>query len=219
MNCAIRTAIPVLQQDAAQGWGERDLTLLAIIERQVGNLVRLVDDLLDVSRFSKGKIALKRQTVDIAEAARAAIEISKPNIEKSQHTLTTHFPAQPICIDGDPVRLAQVFSNLLNNAAKYTDPGGAIALDCVREGDDAVVTVRDNGQGISSEMLPSVFDLFTQTDSSLGGAQSGLGIGLALVKTIVELHGGTVEAKSDGPGRGSVFIVRLPSAPAASPQA
>jgi signal transduction histidine kinase len=210
----IRTAIPVLQQDAAQGWGERDLRLLAIIGRQVGNLVRLVDDLLDVSRFSKGKIALKRQSLDIAEAARAAIEISRPNIEKGQHTLTTHFSTEPICVHGDPVRLAQVFSNLLNNAAKFTEPGGEIGLDCAQAGDDVVVTIRDNGQGISPEMLGSVFDLFTQTDSSLGGAPSGLGIGLALAKTIVELHGGTIEAMSDGPGRGSAFIARLPRAPA-----
>jgi signal transduction histidine kinase len=213
----IRTAIPVLQQDAAEGWGERDLTLLAIIERQVGNLVRLVDDLLDVSRFSKGKIALKRQTLDIAESIRSALEISRPNVEKGQHRLTTIFPRDAVYADGDAVRLAQVFSNLLNNAAKFTDPGGEITLECAEAGDEVVVTVRDNGQGIPPELLPSVFDLFTQSNSSLGGAPSGLGIGLALVKTIVELHGGTVEARSDG--LGSAFIVRLPRVAGASPNA
>lgn len=208
----ICTAIPVLRQDAATGWGEKDLALLAIVERQAGNLVRLVDDLLDVSRFTRGKIQLKRQVVDISEAALSAIEIARPNIDKSQHTLTTRFPPEPIHVSGDPVRLAQVFSNLLNNAAKYTDPGGAITLECGQDGDAVVVTVSDNGQGISKEMLPSIFDLFMQTDMSQGGAQAGLGIGLALVKTIVELHGGTVDAHSEGEGRGSAFIVRLPRA-------
>lgn len=206
----ISTAIPVLKQDAAAGWGEKDIALLGIIERQVGNLVRLVDELLDVSRFTRGKIELERRRVDIVDALRSAIEISRPNIERCQHLLTTRFPVEALHVSGDSVRLAQVFSNLLNNAAKYTDPNGAIMLDCARDGDDLVVTVRDNGRGIPPEMLSRIFDLFMQTDASQGGPQAGLGIGLALVKTIVELHGGTVEARSEGPGRGSAFIVRLP---------
>jgi signal transduction histidine kinase len=213
----IRTAIPVLQQDVAKGWGERDLALLAIIERQVGNLVRLVDDLLDVSRFTKGKIELKKQSLDLVDALRGALEISRPNIEKGAHHLTTRFPDRAVEVTGDPVRLAQVFSNLLNNSAKYTDRGGEIALACTQADNQAIVTVSDNGHGISADMLPKVFDLFTQTDSSLGSAQGGLGIGLALVKTLVALHGGTVDAQSAGLGKGSIFTVRLPlRAPTAS---
>lgn len=206
----ICNAIPVLKQDAAMGWGEKDIALLGIIERQSGNLLRLVDELLDVSRFTRGKIELERQRVDIVEAVRSAIEISRPNIERGHHMLTTRFPDEALHVSGDSVRLAQVFSNLLNNAAKYTDPNGVIALDCARDGDDIVVTVSDNGHGIPTEMLSRIFELFMQFDTSQGGAQAGLGIGLALVKTIVELHGGTVEAHSEGPGRGSAFVVRLP---------
>jgi PAS domain S-box-containing protein len=208
----IRNAIHVLRHDAAATLKEpRDLTLLAIAERQVQHLIRLVDDLLDVSRITRGKIELKKQPIELADVLSHAIEAAQPAIEHSSHDLRVALPTEPLVLDADPVRLAQVFTNLLNNAAKYTEPGGAIWLSAERRGNTAVITVRDSGVGIPAEMLAHVFDLFTQVDRSLGRAQGGLGIGLALVKRLVELHGGAVEAKSDGPGRGSAFVVQLPA--------
>lgn len=206
----IRNATHVLQLDTERESASRSMALLSIIDRQSEHLVRLVDDLLEVSRITRGKIELRRQRVDLNAILRHAVETAEPMIAAAGHRLDLRLPPRGALLDGDPVRLAQVFTNLLNNAAKYTESGGRISV--VAEGVDAeaVVTVRDSGVGIPVEMLPRVFDLFTQVDRTLGRAQGGLGIGLALVKRLVELHGGVVEAKSDGLGRGSAFSVRLP---------
>ena len=184
---------------------------LKIAERQVEHMARLLDDLLDVSRFTQGKIQLRKVPVDLTTILPHAVETSRPLIEASGHELLTSFPAEPVWLDGDPTRLAQVVANLLNNAAKYTDRGGRITLAADREGDEAVVRVRDTGIGLSAEMLPRVFDLFAQADRSLDRSQGGLGIGLTLVRSLVELHDGSVSVESRGPGQGSEFIVRLPA--------
>jgi signal transduction histidine kinase/ActR/RegA family two-component response regulator len=181
-----------------------------MMERQVSHMVRLVDDLLEVSRITRGKIELKRENVDIAVIVRNAVETSRPLIDAALHSLTVAVPRDELFVDGDPMRLAQVFANLLNNAAKYTDPRGRVAIAGRREGDHAVVSVRDSGTGIPADMLPRVFELFTQVGKATERANGGLGIGLTLAKSIVELHGGSIEARSEGPGRGSEFIVRLP---------
>jgi signal transduction histidine kinase len=182
----------------------------AIIERQVQHLVRLVDDLLEVSRITRGKLELRREPVDVAQAAVIAVETSRPLIEQARHELVVHLPEQPLLVDADPVRLAQTIANLLNNAAKYTEPGGRISLT-VADGDaEAVVEVRDSGIGMEPDMLPRVFEMFTQADGSHRHSRGGLGIGLALVRTLVQMHDGTVEAWSPGLGQGSTFTVRLP---------
>ena len=181
-----------------------------MLERQVSHLVRLVDDLMEVARVTRGRIELRREPVDLGAMLRSAVETSRPLIEAARHELTVDLPAEPVTLMADSVRLAQIVANLLNNAAKYTEDGGRIALSGRREGDHAVISVRDSGVGIPIEVLPRVFDLFAQADRSYHRAQGGLGIGLTLVRTLVELHGGTVAAKSDGVGRGSEFIVRLP---------
>ncbi|WP_457797795.1 PAS domain S-box protein [Methylocystis sp. S23] len=210
----IRNAVHVLRHDAAATtMGERDLALLAMIDRQVEHLIRLVDDLLEVSRITRGKIELKKRRVDLAEILRHAVETAQPTIDRAQHRLHVSLPSEPLALDVDPVRLAQVFTNLLNNAAKYTEHGGDIWLMVERRESEAVVAVRDSGVGIPAEMLPRVFDLFTQVDRTLGRAQGGLGIGLALVKSLLDLHGGAVEAQSEGLGCGSSFMVRLPMLP------
>jgi PAS domain S-box-containing protein len=182
----------------------------AMIERQVTHLVRLIDDLLDVSRISRGKIRLRVEKVDVAQVVHAAVETSRPLIDASQHHLTISLPAKPVVVEGDPTRLAQVLLNLLNNAAKYTDPGGKISVMAAQEGEEAVFRVRDNGIGITPEILPHIFGMFTQAGRSEDRSQGGLGIGLALARGLVQLHGGTIEAHSEGSGRGSEFVVRLP---------
>ena len=184
----------------------------AILERQVNQLVRLVGDLLDISRFTRGKLRLEIEQLDLTAIMEAAIEISQPNIDQARVSLIVTAPEPPIKVNGDRLRLAQVLSNLLNNAAKFTDPGGKIELIGRREGDDAVILVRDTGVGIAAEVLPQVFGLFSQMDRTVGRSQGGLGIGLALVKRLVELHGGAVRVKSDGLGKGAEFTVVL-SAP------
>jgi signal transduction histidine kinase len=186
--------------------------LQEMMERQVQQMVRLVDDLLEVSRITRGKIELRKEPVELARLVRNAIETSGPLIEAARHELDVALPPDPLVLDGDPVRLAQVISNLLNNAAKYTDPGGRIWLTAAREGSEAVVRVRDNGIGIPSDMLPGIFEMFAQVDRSLGRSQGGLGIGLTLVRSLVELHGGSVGASSAGTGHGCEFAVRLPLA-------
>lgn len=207
----IRNAVHVLQRDAdAAKWDARDLAMLEIADRQAQHLNRLVDDLLEVSRITRGKIELRKQRIDLADVLRNSLETARPLIERGRHRLEIALPAHPIMVEGDPVRLAQLFTNLLNNAAKYTDPGGTIALTAETQDGAAVVVVRDNGIGIPQDMLPHVFDLFTQVDRTLGRAQGGIGVGLALVRRIAELHGGVVEAQSDGLGRGSAFTIRLP---------
>lgn len=185
---------------------------LEMIERQVSHMVRLVDDLLEVSRITRGKIELRKEIVDLAAVVRSAVEAAGPLVESSGHEFTITLPSEAVMLEADPVRLAQVIANLLNNAAKYTEQGGRIWLEARREQDMAVVSVRDTGMGIPVEMLPRVFELFTQIDRTLGRAQGGLGIGLALVKQMVEMHAGSVEATSDGIGKGSEFTIRLPVA-------
>jgi len=181
-----------------------------LMERQVEHLVRLVDDLLDVSRITRGKINLHLEEVDLSSVVARAVESSRPVIAEHGHQLEVSLPGDPISIKADPVRIAQVFLNLLNNAAKYTPRGGKIWLSAAVERGRAVVRVKDTGLGISAEMLPKIFDLFIQVDSALDRTQGGLGIGLTLVRRLTELHDGTVEALSEGPGHGSEFVVRLP---------
>jgi PAS domain S-box-containing protein len=182
----------------------------AVIERQVEQMVRLVDDLLDLSRISGGKMNLRRKRIELAGVISAALEASRPLIESYGHALTVALPPQPIHLDADPTRLAQVFLNLLNNSAKYTPHGGHIWLTVEQRNGEAVVRVRDTGVGIAADMLPRIFELFTQVEGSLERSAGGLGIGLALVRRLVEMHGGTVEARSEGLGHGSEFLVRLP---------
>ena len=182
-----------------------------IIDRQVKHLIRLVDDLLDISRISSGKISLQKERVSLALIVTDAIEASRPLIESENHQLTVTLPAEPVYLDGDLTRLAQVLQNLLNNAARYTPPGGKIALHAEFDGQQVVIRVTDTGIGIPREMLSHVFDLFTQVDRSIERSSGGLGIGLTLVQRLVELHGGNVEARSNGPDQGSEFIVRLPA--------
>jgi len=182
----------------------------AMMERQVGQMVRLVDDLLDVSRISRGKIELKRISVELASALHQAVEVIRPQCNNMNHTLHVSLPTNPIYLNADPTRMAQVLGNLLNNACKFTDVGGQIWLTVVQEGNQAVIRVRDIGIGIAAESLPRIFDMFVQIDTSLERSVSGLGIGLTLVKNLVEMHDGTVEVHSAGLGHGSEFTVRLP---------
>jgi signal transduction histidine kinase/ActR/RegA family two-component response regulator len=189
-----------------------DTTRLArgIMERQVDQMVRLIDDLLDVSRVSRGKITLTRETLELRSIVMDALEVCRPVVGASSHQLSVTLPDQPVRIEGDRTRLVQVMCNLISNAAKYTSPGGRITVEARLEGADVVISVADNGVGIPANMLAKVFDLFTQVEGTLERSQGGLGIGLTLVKRLVELHGGTVQASSDGAWRGSRFVVRLP---------
>lgn len=181
-----------------------------IIERQLGQLTRLVDDLLDVSRITRGKINLARERLELGELVGRAVETVAPTIEARGHELTVEMPERSLAIYGDPMRLTQVLGNVLGNAAKYTEAGGRIELSARRRNRDVEIAVRDSGIGIAPEVLPRIFDLFTQLDHRMGRPQSGLGIGLALVRRLVEMHGGTVSASSAGAGRGSEFVIRLP---------
>ena len=184
----------------------------AIIERQVGQLVHLVDDLLDVSRVSRGKFELRRARVPLSDVLAAALETSRPAIEAERHHVEVTQPPEPVWLDADLTRLAQVFANLLNNSAKYMEPGGTITVDARADAHEVAVSVRDRGVGIAPEILPHVFEMFVQADRSLDRSQGGLGIGLTLVRRLVELHNGSVMASSEGPGKGSEFVVRLPRA-------
>jgi PAS domain S-box-containing protein len=181
-----------------------------MMERQVDHMVRLVDDLLEVSRITRGKIQLQRENVEIASVVRSAIETSAPAIEAAHHQLALSLPPQAIVVHGDAVRLAQVVANLLNNAAKYTNPHGQIWLSVRTEKGHVLISVRDDGIGIPADMQPQIFDMFTQVDRSTQRSQGGLGIGLTLVRSLVEMHGGSVEAHSAGEGQGSEFVVKLP---------
>ena len=183
---------------------------LDIMDRQMSHLVRLVDDLLEVSRITRGQVELRREQVRLDAAIRSAIETSEPLIRAGLHRLIVSFPDEPLLLDADPVRLAQIFGNLLNNAAKYSDRGGRIEVTVRRDGQEAVVTIRDSGDGIAPEQLAKLFEIFTRGERSSRRNQSGLGIGLALVRRLTEMHGGRVEASSDGVGMGSCFSVRLP---------
>jgi PAS domain S-box-containing protein len=184
---------------------------LEIMERQLAQMVRLVDDLLDVARITTGKVEVRHQPLDLAVAINDAVETSQPLLGPRRDNLRVTPPPQPVFVNGDRTRLAQVFANLLNNSRKYSEPGQPIAIVFGRDGDQAVIRVKDAGMGIHPEMLPRVFDMFRQADRTGGRSRGGLGIGLSLVKRIVELHGGTVTAHSEGLGLGSEFIVRLPA--------
>lgn len=184
----------------------------AVMERQIGHLERLVDDLLEVSRITRGVIEVRREPVDLGFPLRAAVETSRTTIDRHSHTLHLALSDDALTVIGDSMRLTQIFANLLNNAAKYTDPGGHIWLSAEARAGDAVVTVRDTGIGIEPSQLGSVFEMFTQVARSDRHTQGGLGIGLTLVRSLVLLQGGRVEANSAGPGQGSTFVVRLPLA-------
>jgi signal transduction histidine kinase len=182
-----------------------------VIARQVQHITRLVDDLLDVSRITRGKIKLKIESVDLAAVVARAVESVRPLVDARKHELTMSLPSEPIRLEADATRLAQILANLLNNAAKYSEENTRIWLAVERDANEVVIKVRDTGMGIPAEMLPRVFDLFSQADHSLDRSQGGLGIGLTLVHRLTQLHGGTVQAFSDGPGKGSEFVLRLPA--------
>ena len=184
-----------------------------VIERQLAYLTRLVDDLLDVSRITRGKITLTREPVEISTLVTRAVETVAPLMQEREHELRVELPCEPLRVDGDSTRLTQALANVLGNAAKYTDRGGNIELRCERHASNAVIRVRDNGIGIPRELLPRIFDLFTQLDRTSDHPLSGLGIGLALVRRLVEMHGGSVTARSEGPGTGSEFEICLPLIP------
>jgi two-component system, sensor histidine kinase len=209
----IRTGLHLLSLQPGTA-GSPAAGLAQMMERQISLLVKLIDDLLDVSRISTGKLVLQRETVDMREVVQAALEGSRPAIDAGEHVFHADTGSEPIWVHGDSQRLAQVISNLLNNAAKYTPAGGRIALELSSHDGQAVVRVQDTGAGIPPDMLENVFEMFTQVHRTLGHAQGGLGIGLPLVRRLVELHGGNVTADSRGPGHGSTFTVRIPSAPA-----
>lgn len=201
----IHNAVHILKRTSAH-----EAPLLDLIERQTRHLVRLVDDLLEVSRITRGQIELRKENLAADVVLRQALECCRPLIDKKRHRLITRLPAEPLWVFGDPVRLVQIMSNLVNNAAKYTPPGGVIEVEAAREGDEAIFRVRDNGMGVAPKMLPRLFELFMQIDRGAPHSEGGLGIGLALVRKLVEMHGGRVEAHSEGIGRGSEFCVRLP---------
>jgi signal transduction histidine kinase len=204
----IRNAVEILRR--AGGDEQKVRSVTEMMQRQVGQMVRLVDDLLDVSRISRDKINLRKEPIELASVVHHAVEAARPDCESRDQKLTVTLPPQPTYLNGDPIRLAQVVGNLLSNASKFTEKGGRIQLTVERVGKEAVIRVRDTGLGIAAEQLLRIFEIFTQVDTSLERSRDGLGIGLTLVKTLVEMHGGTVEARSAGIGQGSEFVVRLP---------
>jgi CheY-like chemotaxis protein len=188
-----------------------------VIVRQAQHLVRLVDDLLDVSRVARGKVTLTKRPIELASVVAKAVEATAPLLEQRRHKLHLAVPPEGLCIEGDEVRLTQVVNNLLTNAARYTAPGGRIEATAAREGHEIVLRVRDNGMGIDPALLPHVFEMFVQGPRGPDRAEGGLGLGLALVRSLTALHGGTVSAHSDGPGGGSEFTVRVPASLAPAP--
>ncbi|MBN8625189.1 MAG: PAS domain S-box protein [Planctomycetes bacterium] len=205
---AIMNAAQILKLEASQGEATEQAT--SVIQRQGEGLIRIVDDLLDISRINNGKFQLLREQVDLRDALASALEAAAPLIQGRQHDVRYVAPEEPIWLEADPHRLRQIFLNLLANAAKYTTPGGQIAVVVSNAGPQATVRIKDDGAGIVSEMLPRIFELFVQVDNSTERSSGGLGIGLSLVKRLVEMHGGKVEAYSDGIGKGSEFVVQLP---------
>ncbi|MES1210800.1 MAG: hybrid sensor histidine kinase/response regulator, partial [Acidobacteriota bacterium] len=205
---AIRNALWVLGEAGSRD--EADIRQREVIERQTRHLVRMVDDLLDVSRVTLGKIILKRQPVDLGEIAERCLHDLGLAALAESHGLKIEEETEAALVAGDPVRLEQVICNLIQNAVKYTPRGGSICLTVRSEDGEAVVRVRDTGVGVSAEMLPRIFEPFTQVESSRTRSEGGLGLGLPLVRSLVELHGGRVEAFSDGPGQGTELVVRLP---------
>lgn len=220
----IRTGLQLLSRQPAGGDQLKGVT--DMMERQMSQLLRLIDDLLEVSRISTGKLVLQRERLDLRRVVDMALEACQPLIARGGHQLTVTLPDQEVCVDGDLTRLAQSLSNLVNNAAKYTPDGGRIQVSLACEGSDAVLTVTDDGIGLPPDTIARVFDMFAQVNRSLERAQGGLGIGLALVRSLVQMHGGQVSAASPGAGQGSTFTLRLPllqpapkPAPAAPPAA
>jgi CheY-like chemotaxis protein/two-component sensor histidine kinase len=205
----IRTAVQILNREGTLA--PESQWALSAIERQVRQMARLIDDLVDVARISTNRFELRKERVDLAVVLRLAVETSSSLLRAGGQEFTTVVPDGPIHLDADPIRLAQAVSNCLNNAAKFTDRGGHIWLTAERAGGDAVITVRDTGVGISRAMLPHVFEMFTQGEQTRARTFGGLGIGLTLVKRLVEMHGGTVAAESTGLGTGSTFVLRLPA--------
>src|SRR5262249_2419838 len=183
----------------------------AMAERRVGYMPHLVDALLDLSGISRGLIRLLKEPLDVAQPVQQAVEGVYPLVREREVTLSVSLPAEPVFVDADPTRLQQVVGNLLSNAAKYTDPGGHILLTARQDGSEAALRVKDTGVGIPPDMLPRIFDLFVQAERRLDRSQGGLGIGLTLVRKLVDMHGGSVTAHSEGPGKGSEFVVRLPA--------
>ncbi len=204
----IYNGLSILRRTAAKSTETEKIH--AMLERQMHHIIRLVDDLFDISRFTLGKIKLNLQSVELQKILQNAVEMSQPSIEARHHHLDISMPSRPVMLDADVVRLAQVLSNLLNNAARYTGEGGRLWLGARVEGDSALISVRDSGIGIPESMLDRVFDLFTQIGGDDRSTKSGLGVGLAMARMLVELHGGKVEARSAGAGQGSEFVVRLP---------
>jgi signal transduction histidine kinase/ActR/RegA family two-component response regulator len=210
----IRNAVKIMKQ---RGSDDPDLCWARdVVDHQVRHMGQLVDELLEISRVTSGKVRLQKEPIDVGTIVAFAVETSRPTIEQQHHRLSIALPPVPVFVEADSIRMAQVISNLLNNAAKYTAPGGQIRLGVAIEGAEVAFRVRDTGIGIPAAMLSQVFDLFTQVDHSLDHSQGGLGLGLTLVRSLVEMHGGTVQARSDGPNRGSEFIVRLPILPEAT---
>jgi signal transduction histidine kinase/ActR/RegA family two-component response regulator len=200
-----------LQIQRKKGFPDPELQWsLEVMERQIGQITRLVDDLLDVTRITQGKIKLQREPIDVATVLSRALEMAKPFVESRKHELIVTVPSERCWLEGDPARLVQIVTNLLHNAAKYTKDGGQIWLTVDRENDEVVIKVRDTGIGISADLLPHIFDPFVQAERSLSRSDGGLGLGLTLVRSLVELHGGTVQVQSGGLGHGSEFAVRLP---------
>ncbi|MDQ3564040.1 MAG: ATP-binding protein [Pseudomonadota bacterium] len=204
----IRNAVQVLRLRGGDAAAVKSTS--EMLERQIGQMVRLVDDLLDVSRISRGKIELCKEQVELASVVNQAVEAARSLVECMEHELTVALAPQPVHLNADPTRLAQVVGNLLNNACKFTNKGGRIWLTVEREGEQAVIRVRDNGIGIAADQLARIFDMFTQVDTSLERSVGGLGIGLTVVKNLAEMHAGMVEVHSAGLGQGSEFVVRLP---------
>ena len=213
----IRNAVRILDSDAAderqRKWGRE------VIARQVQRMSLLLDDLLDVSRITRGQLELKKDYVDLKSVVNVAVETARPLFDAKQHRLTVSLPAENVKLEADPLRLSQVIGNLLTNAAKYTDPQGNISLSARLENAELVIAIEDDGIGLAPEVIPGLFTMFSQVNSAVDRAEGGLGIGLSLVKGLVALHGGRVEARSDGLGRGSEFIVHLPHKMLAAPTA
>lgn len=207
----VRTGLEVIR--LAGGGSEAMEQARTMMDRQLTHMVRLIDDLLDVSRVNRSKLNLQKSKVSLSAVVNDAIDAAMPAIEAASHSLTVSLPPEPVMLDADLTRLAQVFGNLLSNCAKYTSPGGKISLTAVRQGNEVEVAVRDNGIGIPEEALPHIFEMFSQVDRVAERTSGGLGIGLALVKGLIEMHGGTVAAASEGLGKGSTFTVRLPIVP------
>jgi signal transduction histidine kinase/CheY-like chemotaxis protein len=206
----IRNAVKILEMERPD---DRDLLAYCeLIDKEAMQINRLLDDLLDISRITTGKLSFQKERIDIATALNAAVETSRPMINEAGHKLTIKLPAESLMVEADPARLAQVFSNLLNNASKFTESGGDIRVGVERQDSHAVIRITDSGIGMSSELLRKVFDMFVQGDTTAERNPGGLGLGLTLARDIVEFHGGSIEARSDGPGQGSEFIVTLPLA-------